>query len=258
MGGEEVLSLLARRARHGTATDRWNRSPSSASGDAATAPIDVVTALGRYGLSDLPLDHLPASDGLQTLLKKARRKARHGRFPWLPGQPLAKTFQPLWRSMDSPLRQQDHTKGQNFGSFAHFASCWWGRAFSLLALQGDVRTETVSVERLLRRFLDLCRLAQEEGVGMAYEYDRQEWSSLATRIECKDPHVKPDVSFERVNTDTKRDVRGQLDRAKVPAKLTGGSEVAGKGKHRGQEQGPSKGHQRLPPPVPPHAQRKRR
>ena len=76
---------------------------------------------------------------------------------------------------------------------------------------------------------------------MTYEYDRHEWSSLATRIECKDPQVKPDVSFERVNTDTKRDVRGQLDRAKVAAKLTGGSEAAGKGKHRGQERGFSEG-----------------
>ena len=112
--------------------------------------------------------------------------------------------------MDATLRQGDQSKGEDFGSFAHFASCWWGGAQSQLVLQGDLRAGAISFERLLGRFLDLCRIAQEDGVGVAYEYDRHEWSSIPARIECKDPELGPDQTFERINISLLSALRAEI------------------------------------------------
>ena len=121
---------------------------------------------------------------------------------------------------------RDAQKGQEFGSFAHFVSCWWSRALSLLALQGALRQEAVSFERLLRYFLNLSQLAQRGGVLIAYEYDRSEWASLAARIECKD-EVQPDDVLRRLNTDTRRDVKDLISRSRNGS---GSDQHGGKGK----------------------------
>ena len=124
---------------------------------------------------------------VQPLLRKARRKTNGGRMPWLSGRQLSKGFAPLWRSMDTSMRPPN--KGQNFGSWVHFCSCWWSRALSPLALQAEVQAESVYFEKLLARFLTLCRLAQEKGVQVAYEHDEVESESLSSRIEAKDKTV---------------------------------------------------------------------
>ena len=51
-----------------------------------------------------------------------------------------------------------------------------------MALQANLQREAVGFERMLRRFLDLAHLAQQEGVVIAYEYDKQEWATLAAQI----------------------------------------------------------------------------
>ena len=81
--------------------------------------------------------------------------------------------------------------------------------------QADVGHESVTFESLILRFLDLCRLAQEEGVQVAYEYDKREWEMVRTRVESKDKRVDPDQIFSRLDTDVRRDVKEMCNRART-------------------------------------------
>ena len=121
---------------------------------------------------------------------------------------------------------------------------------SQLALQAEVQKESVSVERILRRFLATCRLAQEKEVHVAYEYDRMEWASLAARIEAKDKSVDPETTFARIDTDTRRNAQEVCDRARVKAtkETTDGLGKSRKGHSKGSSFKGSKG-----PPQPPQA-----
>ena len=78
------------------------------------------------------------------------------------------------------------------------------------------------LERVLRLFLGLCRVAQEVGVFVAYEYDKREWEQIATRIESKDRRVGPNHFFELLDTDTRRDVKEMVARAKAAPKRESG------------------------------------
>ena len=163
-----------------------------------------------YGLTDLPVEHLPKQTALQAMLRAARRKVKKGRQPWLKGS-LVKDFNPTWRTMDKTVREPQ--KGQDFASFAHFSSCWWARALALLAHQADVAKEAVVYERLLRQYLNLCKLAQEKGVQIAYEYDRVQWATIADRIDAKDRSVAVNDEFGKLNTDMRRDAEDLCERA---------------------------------------------
>ena len=225
MASVSAMKPIAHMARSGAdrKRDGWSAS-SSDSEDKNTNAVDVYGGLKRYGLEDIPMDNLPKSSALQPLLRKARRKANHGRWPWVPGD-LTKDFEPLKRTTDSTLKPVQ--KGQTFYSFAHFSSCWWSRALCQLALQAEVGAEAVTFERLLRRFLDLCHLAQAKGVNVAYEYDAQEWAAVATEVENKVKTVDPAKAFARINTDTRRDVQDQLEKARQMDKGAQGRLVHG-------------------------------
>ncbi|CAK0834660.1 unnamed protein product, partial [Prorocentrum cordatum] len=234
-----ALRAIARRARVGAARQRGDRSVSSDSDDKASTSVNVCKGLKRYGLNGLPVEHLPQSALLQPLLRRSRRKAGHGRLPWVAGE-LQKDFEPLKRASDATLRPPQ--KGQAFQSFAHFTSCWWARALSQLALQADLNSEAVTFERLLRRFLDLCHMAQELGVTVAYEYDRQEWLRLGTQIENKGPSVDPDASFEKIDHGLRADVKDQCSRAKQAGDSSGrGGSGASRGP-QGHASQPARGH----------------
>ncbi|CAK0820038.1 unnamed protein product, partial [Prorocentrum cordatum] len=155
-----ALRAIARRARAGAAKQSGDRSASSESDDKGIMSVSVCKGLKRYGLNGLPVEHLPQAALLQRLLRRSR-------------------------TSDAALRPPQ--KGQAFQSFALFTSCWWARALSQLELQADLDSEAVTFEWLLRRFYDLCHMAQELGVTVAHEYDRQEWLRLGTQIENEDP-----------------------------------------------------------------------
>ena len=175
----------------------------------------MCIALEDYGLSAMPLDNLPKSSTLQPLLRRSRRRVERGCLPWVSGD-LHKVFEPMWHANDSTLRRPE--PGNSFTSFAHFASCWWSRALTLCTAQADARAESATFEWVLRRFLDLCRVAQEEGVFVAYEYDKREWEQITTRIESKDRRVDPNQIFERLDTDTRHDVKEMVARVKAAPK----------------------------------------
>ena len=253
----EAMAAIARsvkrqgRDRRG---DRGDRSPSSSDSKGDKESVDVCKALKRYGLAGLPLQHLPREDIIQSKVRKGRKKARHSRIPWVKGT-LNKEFEPLWRTTDKSIKEVQ--KGQEYGGFAHFASCWWSRAFVLMTLMADTNNETVSFESLLRRFLDLCQMAQEDGVSVAYKYDRHEWAMIASRVEAKDEKVDPSKMFQSINTDTRRNVKEQAAWTKTAnasnssTSFGGGKSDYGKSHGKGKSsKGAYENRRPFPPPPP--------
>ncbi len=214
-----AIQAIDRRARAGAARERGDRSPASShTDDNKSRSVNVWSALHEYGLKGLPLDNLPKPSVLQSVLRGARRKASHNRLPWVSGE-LAKTFEPQRRSSDSTMLAVQ--KGQTFQSFAHFSSCWWSRALAQMSLQAECKKETVTFERLLRRWLDLCHMAQAHGVTVAYEYDAQQWGNIAGRVDARDPEVDVCKIFRKIDGDLRSDVRDQCSKAKHSGEAPG-------------------------------------
>lgn len=247
----KALQAVATRARVGTARARRDQSPSSSEGNDETSKrhIDVCQAMSFMGLETMPLENLPKGSILQPMLRKTLRRVGKNCLPWVGGL-LQKSFEPLWRANDKTLREPP--QGEPFASFAHFSSCWWSRALAQCAAQAESGSESVSFERLLRRFLDLCRLAQEENCFAAYEYDKHKLDIIQTRVECNDKRVDPNQLFQRVDADTEKDVKDKIGRARAAQKPDKG---AGKqqqpAQHLAQGTNASDGRVRLPPPPPP-------
>ncbi|CAK0834516.1 unnamed protein product, partial [Prorocentrum cordatum] len=219
-----TLRAIARRARAGGAKQHGDRSVSSDSDDEGSASVNVCKGLKRYGLNGLPFEHLQQLAPLQRLLWRSRRKASHGRLPWVTSD-LQKDVESLKRTSDATLRPPQ--KGQ-----------------------ADLNSEAVTSERLPRRFLDLCHMAQELGVTVAHEYDRQEWLRFGTQIEHKDPSVDPGASFEKVGHALRSDVKEQSNRARQAGDGAGRSGWgAGRGP-QGHASQPARGKAAALPPPP--------
>ena len=84
--------------------------------------------------------------------------------------------------------------------FAQFASCWWTRALSQLAVQGKVKKETLSPSDFINQFLELCKMAQDTNVSQAIAYDDLLWADMTDKLSKGDRHLYPSTSMSNIVT----------------------------------------------------------
>ena len=167
-----------------------SRSSSSVSHDDKDM-IDVPAALRSYSLGGLNLEHLPDGDTMAKAVAKARTHFEGARKAYIATGPLEERWTPRWMSKDQkPRMSKDRGHPWNKG-FAQFASTWWSRALSQLAVQCKLGKETVAPSDFINQFLELCRMEQETGLEQTLLYDAMLWEDMQDKLSKCDRHIDP-------------------------------------------------------------------
>ena len=164
--------------------------------------LDASKALGRYGLSSVPQDHMLPYFDLERAIKEGRRAAkRHKDF--LCPQDLVK-FGPQWmEAKDKPKRLLDMTHAQ-------WVAFWWSRTLTQLTSQASTDNVTVTFDVLITEFLNINRMAIEDTCKVAWTYEEELWGSLAEKCLRKDPKAKPAEHLTAVDENMRTRARARV------------------------------------------------
>ena len=134
-------------------------------------------------------------------------------------------FSPQWMGEKSPknFRSEQMTH-------AHFVAAWWARTLTQVAVQGNAEAETVSFENMLMEFLNINKIAIEQGTKVAWEYDKTVWDTTVEKIKRKEPALNIKEDFTIVNENKLTGVQKKTQSSFVPSWSKGS---AGKGDQKG-------------------------
>ena len=176
-----ALEKLSKRAEGGGSRKR--KSPLDPDSDTEQAQnlFQVSQALGRYGLPDIPYQHMPPTSVVAKAAKKAQADAAAWKQFVAPGK--MSEYRPV--SMESwPAEGQNMTHAQ-------WVAGWWSRALTQLAAQHACEWETFSFQTLLTEFLNMNQVAMDSNVRTAWSYDQEKWTTIHDRVQRYERDLDP-------------------------------------------------------------------
>ena len=193
-----------------------SRSSSSVSADEKDR-VNIPEALDAYCLQELNLAHFPDGDTLTKTVAKAKAHYASARASYVATGALADRWVPQWMSRDQRPKY-DKDLGHPWGrGFAQFASCWWARALSQLAVQGKVKKETLSPTDFINQFLEICKMAQETNLSQAVTYDDLLWADMTDRLSKGDRRLDPSANMSYIVSKIEGEAEKKVKQARQTA-----------------------------------------
>ena len=230
-GFAEVVKGLTERGSkrsRGSARDR-SRSRSESEGEANN---DVAGLLGKYDLYDVDVLELPHVKTVDKHLSMAKKQVDRNRYPIVDGE-LSKQWVAAHDKDSEWVKPLDPANL----TMAQFSSLWWRRALVQLTAQSHTHVETVTLGDIVNRWLVLSRIACEESVKAAVQYDSITWTEAVSRISMRDGKYQPSCL-------------GKLQRDPLATVLRNKERAAAQPHQKRQRVEGGRGPPPMPPPVP--------
>ena len=146
--------------------------------DEKRSHFNANAMLEVYGLEAVPHEHMPRSNYLEKVAKKAKSTCAAKKDFMAPGGVV--DYWPQW--MGDPPKATDQCP-----THAHWCAAWWSRALTQLTAQAAAEQESVSFGTLLTEFLNLNKVAIQQNGRTAWQYDQEKWSHIHERAQRYDP-----------------------------------------------------------------------
>jgi len=211
--------------------------------------VDVHKLLGVYNLNNVDVLEMPDAKVVDKHLAQAAKQKASGRKPIIDAE-LTKAFVSV-RDKDSEWVKAMDVASLNM---AQFSALWWRRAMLQLTAQASTRSQTFSMGDLVNRWVVLSRIACEESVRAAVQYDRATWGEAVCRIHMRDSSFRPEV-LGRLQADPFAVVMRQKERAAAQLHQ-GPTQVRGRSRSPPPRSSRGQWRDQKPPPPPPVGARK--
>ncbi|CAK0880396.1 unnamed protein product, partial [Prorocentrum cordatum] len=189
---QQIVRSQQANARAQRRMRRDRRDVSSSSGEAAEpvdGEFDAVSCLSRYGIPGVEHGHQRDHESLRATIRAVRRAARgrpEQRRWFLCREPLEK-WAPQWMTIKPTGKTMTH---------AQWVACFWSRGLAQLTAQSASEQETVSMQALLRLFLNMNQA--------------DFWSDAAERSRRRDQTCVPEKDLCLVDENRKAKARNHI------------------------------------------------
>ena len=218
-----AMSKLAKEQKAARKKRKGDGDESSSEPEDDGKGFDYSSSMKQYGLANIPSIHTQKTKRIEDNAKKYKKASGKQRLHLAPGGVME--YAPQWMGDKPPksLRAEQMTH-------AHFVAGWWSRAFTQVAAQGAAESETLSFESLLVEFLNVNKVAVEQGTKVAWEYDRALWDKTVERASRRDSALDVTKEFTVVDENQLTAVQKKVQSWSATAGPKGGNPTSnGKG-----------------------------